>query len=535
MKRRDFLKATTAASGILAVQGLAPTAARAQDGVTFTIVPSNDLTLIDPIWTTALITAFYANAVYDTLYGYDSDYNPQPQMLESGETSEDGLTWTLTLRDGLKWHDGGDVTAADCVASINRWAVRDTIGQTLKEVMESIEATDDKTITIVLTKPFPMLPFALGKPASNFAAMMPEALANTDPYEKIVTANGSGPFKFMQDEWVSGSRSVYDKFEDYVPREGGDPSFTAGPKVVHFDRMIWSTITDASTAVSALQSGEVDALESVAPDFLPILRDNPDINLVPRSLWSLQIMRFNQLLPPFDNAEMRRLVQSAIDQEAFMTATWGAENSDIWKADIGVFTPDTPMANDAGVADYIAPKPDYEAIAQKVKDAGYDGSPIVLLDPADSVNSHAAAQLSADVLKRIGFNVELQTMDWGTVVQRRAIKDPVDQGGWNIFFTSLNGPNNLNPAGHLGLRGNGEDAWYGWPTNPEIEDLRMQWFFASDVEEQKEIAKKIQLSAFENVPYVCLGAYTSVSAYSTKWTDVPPELSLYFTMKPAEG
>ena len=533
MNRRDFLKATTALSSVLVLGEFALSSAMAQEKVTFTVVPSNDLALIDPIWTTALITAIFGDVVYDSLYGYDSDFNPQPQMAEGHTVSDDGLTWVITLREGMTWHDGGPVTAADCVASIKRWGARDTMGQTLIEVMDTIEATDETTITIVLKQPFPMLPFALGKPAGNMAAMMPESLASIDPYEKITTANGSGPFKFMQDQWVSGSRAVFEKFADYKPREG-TPSFTAGPKIANVDTMIWSTIGDDSTAVSALLSGEVDAIEQVPADFLPMLRENPDITLVPRSLYALQIMRFNHLLPPFDNVEIRRAVLEAVDQEAFMTATWGAENSDIWTGGAGVFTPDTPMANDAGMEAVTGPK-DLEALAQRIKDAGYNGERIVLLDPADSFNSHAAAQLSADLMKRLGFNVDLQTMDWGTVVQRRAVKSSIDEGGWNVFFTSLNGPNNLNPAGHLGLRGNGEDAWYGWPTNQEIEDLRMQWFFAKDVDEQKAIAEKIQQSAMDEVPYVCLGAYTSVSAYHKKWVDIPKVMPIYFTMKSAEA
>ncbi|MEF2071196.1 ABC transporter substrate-binding protein [Consotaella aegiceratis] len=533
MKRRDLLKAGTAAAALVIAPRFSVSPVLAQEKVTFTIVPANDLNMLDPIWTTALIVGIYADVVYDGLYGYDSNYAPQPQMAQGHEVSEDGKTWTITLRDGLSFHDGKPVTAADCVASIKRWGARDTIGQTLVEIMDSIEASDDKTIVIKLQRRFPMLPFALGKPVSNMTAMMPEELANTDPFEKISVENGSGPFKFVAEEWVSGSKAVFEKFEDYKPREDGEPSFTAGPKVAYVDRMVWSTITDPSTAVAALQSGEVDALESVPTDFLSILRQDPNIQLIKRSLYSFAIMRFNSQLPPFDNVEIRRAVQSAVDQEAFMTAMFGAENSDIWLAGVGVFTPETPMANDAGL-DLVTGDHDIEAAKQKIIDAGYDGSPIVLLDPADSASSHAAALLANDLLKRLGFNVDLQTMDWGTVVQRRAIKEPVSEGGWNIFFTSLNGPNNLNPAGQLGLRGNADDAWYGWPDNPEIEDLRMKWFFAESVDEQKQFARQIQESALDQVPYVTLGAYTSVSAYNKKWTDIPPELPIYFTMKPAD-
>ncbi|MBY6089781.1 ABC transporter substrate-binding protein [Pseudooceanicola sp. 502str34] len=531
MKRRDLLKSSAAFAALSVAPGFSLTAARAQGSMTFTSVPQSDLASIDPIWTTAMITAIHSNCVFDTLYGLDSKFQPQLQMLESGEPSEDGLTWTLVLRDGLKWHDGEMVTAEDCVASIKRWWVRDTLGQTLASVTDTLEAADEKTIVFTLNRPFSMLPNALAKPSGNMCAMMPARLAATSPHEQIPECIGSGPFKFMADEWVSGSKVVYEKFEDYIPRE--EPGeYTAGAKIAYVDRVEWPVINDSSTAYAALKSAEVDSLEAVAPDFVSIVTQDPDITSVARALFYLCIIRFNHLQPPFDNQAIRQAVASAVDQEAFMTAIFGEENKASWATNVGYFTPGTPNDVDAG-KDKIGSLANIDAAKQAIIDAGYDGTPVVVLDPSDQAWIHAGAMLTANLLEQLGMNVDLQTMDWGTMMTRRPVKGTPDEGGWNVFVTSLSGPNNLDPAGHLGLRGNGGDAWFGWPDNPEMEEMRMNWFFAEDAAERTAIIEKIQETAFDKVPYVPMGAYTQITAYTKDWVDMPKEMPLYYTMKPA--
>jgi peptide/nickel transport system substrate-binding protein len=255
MKRRDVLKTALAGATALA----APRIVAAAGTKTITFTPHADLASLDPVWTTADITRNYSLAVFDTLYGFDADFKVQPQMVDGHTTENDGKDWTLTLRDGLKFHDGTPVLARDCVASIQRCAKRNPMTGALMARTDEIAAASDKVIRVRLKKPFALLPEAL---AEIYCAIMPERLAKTDPFEQIKEVVGSGPFKFVASERVPGSRVVFEKNPDYVPRPTGKPSFNAGPKIVNVDRVVWSFVPDASTAAAALQRGEVDWWEN---------------------------------------------------------------------------------------------------------------------------------------------------------------------------------------------------------------------------------------------------------------------------------
>src|SRR6266478_2878959 len=215
---------------------LLPADGRAQAAPkTLRFIPQADLRSIDPIWTTAYVTRNFGYLVFDTLFSLDKDFKPQPQMVDRWTVSDDKLSYRFTLRDGLKWHDGQPVRAADCVASIERWGKRDTLGQKLMEAVGEIQADDDRTFAIKLKAPFPLILDGLGKLSSNVPFMMPERLAKTDAYQQIPEAIGSGPYKFVRDEWVPGSKAVFVKNTDYAPRED-PPSFAAGSKVAKVDR-----------------------------------------------------------------------------------------------------------------------------------------------------------------------------------------------------------------------------------------------------------------------------------------------------------
>ena len=238
-------------------------------GKTITAVMHSDLRIIDPGFTTAYITRDHGYMVYDTLLATDSNFKIQPQMAE-WKISDDKLTYTFTLRDGLKWHDGAPVTAEDCVASLKRWGKADGMGQKLMDFTASIEATDAKTITLKLKEPYGLVLESLGKPSSLVPFMMPKRMAETPAGQQITEQIGSGPFKFVQAEFQPGVKAVYEKNTDYVPRKE-PPSWTAGGKVVKVDRVEWITMADAQTAVNALQSGDIDFMENPSFDLVPVL------------------------------------------------------------------------------------------------------------------------------------------------------------------------------------------------------------------------------------------------------------------------
>src|SRR5258708_5191331 len=195
---------------VFLAMALLPAAASAQaTGKTIRFIAQADLRSLDPIWTTAYITRNYGYMVYDTLFALDKDLKPQPQMVDTWKLSDDKLTYTLTLRDGLKWHDGTAVTPADCIASVARWGKRDALGQKLMESVASMNAVDAKTFTIVLKSPFPLTIEGLAKLSSNTPFIMPERVAKTDAFQQVTETIGSGPVKFVKEEWVAGNQAVF--------------------------------------------------------------------------------------------------------------------------------------------------------------------------------------------------------------------------------------------------------------------------------------------------------------------------------------
>jgi peptide/nickel transport system substrate-binding protein len=513
MHRRHFLAASAAA---LAAPSIASAQAKAS---VLKFIPEADITILDPIWTTATNTRNHGYAVFDTLYGQNAAFAMEPQMVEGHVIEDGGLTWKLTLREGLKFHDGEPVRARDVVPSIRRFAARDAFGASLMAVTNELSTISDRVVQFRLKKPFPLLPNALGKSGTIMPAMMPERLALTDPNKQVTEMVGSGPFRFVAGERVSGALAVYQRFEGYVPRQGGSATFTAGPKIPHFDRIEWHVIPDPQTSGSALQSGEVDWWQEPVADLRAVLQADKRLTVeIQDPAGGIGVMRFNQLFAPFNNAAIRRALLGCIDQTECMLAV-GGEDRSVWKDRVGVFSPGTPLASEAGIEVMTSPR-DYEKVKRELKAAGYNGEKVVMMGPTDQPSTYAVALVCADALKKAGMNVDFQSLDWGTVVQRRSSRKPPAEGGWNIFFTYLNGTNNFDPASQLGIRGNGDKAWFGWPDAPKLEELRAAWFEAPDLAAQQRICRDIQLQFWQDVPYIPLGAYYSSTAYSRKLTGV---------------
>ena len=522
MIRRRTLLAT--AGGLAA-----PHIGLGADASVLRFIPHADLAVLDPIWTAAYITRNHAMMVFDTLYGTDSDYRVSPQMVAGHTVSSDGLTWTLILRSSLLWHDGVPVLARDCVASIRRWGVRDSFGQTLMAVTDELAAPDDKTIRFRLKRPFPLLPAALGKPGSSVCAMMPERLALTDPYKQVTEMVGSGPFRFKSDEHVAGARVVYQRNTTYQPRSDGTPSFIAGPKVAHVDRVEWIVIPDAATAANAIQSGEVDWWEAPTFDLLPLLQRNAKLHVPPPDpLGLIGNMRMNHLQPPFNNPALRRALLGAISQEDYMSAAAGDPVN--WRSGVGVFCPASPMASQAGMQVLTRPR-DLTVVKKAVAASGYDNERTVLLIPTDIPLLKAVGDVGADLLKRIGINLDPQYADWGSVVQRLAKTDPVDQGGWSVFHTFWSGLDQFDPAVHVYIRGNGKAASRGWPTSEKLEALRDEWLVYSDLADLQRIAAQMQERAFVDVPYIPLGQVLQPTVYRRSVTDVLTGYALFWNLQ----
>lgn len=505
MHRRTLLGAAAAAT--VARPGLA----RAATASTLRFVPQSDLTVLDPIATTAYVTRNHGYLVFDTLFGQDAQYKPTLQMLEAAGTDQDGLRWTLRLRSGLLFHDGTPVLARDCAASIRRWGARDAFGGALLAASDEISAQDDRTIVVRLKKPFPLLPDALGKTPTLMPAMMPERLASTDPFKAVTEMVGSGPYRFVASERVVGSRVVYERHAGYVPRPDGRTEWTAGPKVAHFDRVEWLVIPDEATAAAALQKGEADWWEYPTVDLLPLLAKSRGVaTRIPDPTGSLCIARINHLQPPFDNPAIRRALLGAIVQADFMTAVAGEDRA-MWRDGVGVFCPGTPMANDVGMDVLNGPR-NLDRVRREIKAAGYSDERVVVLSASDFPFRRALADVASDMMRKVGLDVDEQSVDWGTLVQRRENKGPVGQGGWSMIVTNLSGLDLSNPGGHA-YRCTGQKAWFGWPTSGRIETLRQQWFDAPDLATQQRLCRDIQAQVWVDVPQIPVGQYYQPTAF----------------------
>jgi peptide/nickel transport system substrate-binding protein len=494
-------------------------------------VPQADLTVIDPVMTTAYITRFHATMVWDQLYGIDSKLRPQPQMVEGHTVEDDGKLWTFTLRDGLRFHDNEPVRGRDCVASIKRWAARDPMGQILLTRVAEMTAPDDRHFTIRLTRPFSLMLNCLSKIGPPALVVMPERFASTDPFTSIKEIVGSGPFRFAEGERVVGSRVVFTKNAGYVPRPNGTPDWLSGPKIVHFDRVEWHVMPDPATSAAALENGEVDWWENPPNDLLPALGRSPHVRTEDTGpLGTIGTGVFNHTQPPFDKAAVRRIVLEASSQADFMTAAAGT-NKEMWRDGVGFFAPGTPMANDAGMDVVTSKKRDMRTLAQALRDAGYKGERIVLMSPSDQAVLTAQCAVALDLLQKLGMDVQFEVMDWGTLVQRRARKEPPDKGGWNMFITGWNGLDMTTPVTNQTLRSNGAKAWFGWPDLPGVQSLIDAWVDAPDLASQQKIAADLQRKALEEVPYLPTGQYFYRTACRDDITGIIPGQFVFWNVR----
>ncbi len=501
----------------------APKLVTAQATRRLRFITRGDPTILDPVWSTATITRNHSLMVFDYLFGLDAAGNPQPQMLEGARVDDDGRRWTLILRDGLRWHDNEAVLARDCVASIRRWGARDAYGQALMAATDALSAPDDRTIVFRLKHAFPTLPLALGKTSAAVCAMMPERLASTPATQPIQEIVGSGPFRYKADERVVGATTVYERFAGYKPREG-TPSGSAGAKRVFFDRVEWIAMPDPGTAAAALQNGEVDWWDLPVVDLLPVLKKRGNVTArVLDPSGAMNVMILNHVQPPFDNPGIRRALLAAVDQSEFLTALLGDDPA-LKHVPTGFFCPGTAAASDAGLSVFQGPR-DLKACAAAVKAAGYKGEPVAVMVSGDYASLTALSEVGADVMRKIGLNVDSQMVDWGTVQQRRVKKDPVQGGGWSSFFTAFEGTDQTNPAGHLALKSSGPTAFFGWPDDPKIETLRDAWLVAGDAD-RPGICRELQMQAFDSVPYIPLGQSFNPTAYLSNVVDLldgPPK------------
>jgi peptide/nickel transport system substrate-binding protein len=475
---------------------------------TLRMVSHADIKILDPIWTTALITRNFGYMVYDVLFATDADLKVQPQMAEKYTVSDDKLTYTITLRDGLLWSDGTAVTSDDCIASIKRWGARDSFGQLLLKSTGEFRKIDDRSFALVLKEPFGLVLEALGKISSNVPFIMPKRVAETDPNKQIDDFTGSGPFLFKKDEWKPGEKMVFVKNPRYRPRPE-PPSMLAGGKVAKVDRVEWLAMPDPSTAMNALIAGEIDLIESPPPDLFPVLKADKNVQLFGWNASGSQIvMRMNWLHKPFNNVKVRQAALHALAQEDMLRAQVG--DPAIYKTCNAPFICGTRFGKEYG--DLLL-KPDIAKAKALLAEAGYDGTPVVMLHQTDLQSSNQVQPVAKQQLERAGFKVELLSMDWQTVVSRRARKEVPAEGGWNAFFTTNIALDSNNPGVNSYASGGCDKAWFGWPCDPEMEKLRDDFMHAADPDKQQALGYAISDRVIDQGFFAPVGQYKAFGAY----------------------
>jgi len=526
LSRRTVMAGAAAASALAGSTG-----ASAQGSANvLRVVMHSDLRIIDPIWTTAYIVRNHGYMVYDTLFATDADGQIKPQMVDKYDVSADQLTHTMTLRDGLLWHDGAPVTAEDCVASIKRWAAKDAMGQKMMTFVDSIASPDAKTIVIKLKSPTGLVLAGLGKPSSNVPFMMPKRVAETDPNTQISDFTGSGPFMFKRDEWKPGDKTVYVKFDKYKPR-AEPPSSLAGGKVVNVDRVEWRAISDQQQAVNALLAGEIDIIEAPTHDLLPLLKADKDIAIYDwNPLGNQYTLRPNATLKPFDNPKVREALWYAFNQKDFLDATIG--NPDYYKECKAMFICGTPLETNRGLEDKLTSN--FAKARELLKEGGYDGTPIVLLHSTDLAVLTNLAPVAKSLMEKAGFKVDMQSMDWQTVVARRVKKDPANAGGWHAMLTSWVSADILNPVAAAFFNASCDKAPFGWPCDEKMEKLRDDYARATDPAKQKEIAAEVQQRAAEITTHINLGQWYQPGAHRPNvsgWLKAPAPVFWNISLK----
>ena len=480
---------------------------------TLRAVKHSALRVLDPIMTTAYMSRNHGYMIFDTLYALDSDLVPQPQMVASHTVSDDGLVYTFTLRDGLAFHDGAPVTGEDVAASIARWGERDGMGQVLMSFVDSMsQGARANEFVINLKEPYGLVIDSLAKPSSNVPFIMPKRLAETPSTEPIPEQIGSGPFVWVEDEFQPGVLAVYAKNENYVPRS--EPaSWASGGKVVNVDRVEWVVMPDDQTALNALQAGEIDYWESPPSDLLPILDANPDVTVKNLNALGMQtIMRPNTLNAPMDNVMVRRAAIAAVKQKDVLDALVG--NPELYNLCGAMFVCGTPLASDVG-SETLVQGNGMDAAKQMLADAGYDGTPIVIMHPTDVGTLRTQPVVVAQAMRDAGFVVDLQAMDWQTLVGKRASQASIADGGWHMFMTNWVGADVFNPLVNNMVNGKGPNGgWFGWPDVPKLEELRISYATAPTLDEQKSLAAEIQKIAYEKGVYAPIGQYFVPTAWS---------------------
>jgi peptide/nickel transport system substrate-binding protein len=509
MDRRCFLKAAATGAAALTASTsrrlAAPALAQDATKRVLRFIPQGPLAELDPIASADYVVRNAAALVFDTLYGLDRDLKPRRQMVEAEEISADGRIWTFRLRPELLFHSGEPVLARDAVASINRWAARDATGAIVKSIENELAVVDDRTFRWTLRTPFRKLLLALGKMSPPCCFIMPAELAATDPFEELDEYVGSGPMRFIKSEWAPGERAAFDKFRNYEPRDE-TASWLAGGKRMFVDCVEWLTLADPAAAAAAVRSGTADWWEIAPPERVPELRADRNITVaIADPLGAVGLLVFNHLAPPFRDVRARRAFLMALSQPDYMAAY---PANGLWRPLPGFFTPGTPFYNEEGGDVLSKPRRGnaIDAARDLLHESGYSGAPVTGLIAQDIPASKAWGGVTADLLTRLGMNVNYVATNRADLAARRA------GGDWHVYPEVRAGADCADPT-NTALRADGSFTANGWPDIAPLEEGIAEWFFPDAGDDERVIARALNKAALDEVVAAPLGFFLSHRAW----------------------
>jgi peptide/nickel transport system substrate-binding protein len=492
--------------------GLATSVAQAQSPAkVLHVVPSADVAELDPTRAANQIGRIYSQMVFDTLFALDHTLSPKPMMVEKEVASDDGLTYSFTIRPGLTFTDGSAVTTRDVIASIERFENGGSVGAQLKARTASMNVVDDRTFTLVLNQPFGLVEFALGGGGAPIAGIMREADAKRGNNVPLTNPVGSGPFIYNAAMRESGHRVVFDRNPDY-PARSEPPDGAAGARIVKVDRVQFDILPDPTTAANAMATGEEDFWDTVTPDLIPFLKSHDVVVRRTTSLPSVVWIRPNFELPPFNNVKARQALALLFDQAEFMQAVAAPGQ---WSKCFSFSICGSVYGTEVGSEAYQ--KPDRAKAKQLLADSGYKGEPIVIVGTPQLPIINEVSQIMAQNLRDIGANVDLQMGDWATVFTRVNTPHlPMSHGGWNLVGTYSLGGTWFNPLTNVSLDsscGEHATASMGMPCDPEGEKLRQAVLAARGQAAQNAAFETFQKHAWQFIPYIPGGQFDINNAY----------------------
>jgi peptide/nickel transport system substrate-binding protein len=454
---------------------------------------------LDAHWTTASITETLTNHIYEGLYSLDASNRPIPMLAESHAVSRDGLTYTFKLRQGVKFHNGKEMTSEDVVASLARWGKQSIYGKALFAQVADWRAVDRYTVEMKLKEKSAIVLISLAVP-NNFGAIYPKEIAEKFPPEvKVTEYVGTGPFKLA--EWKPDQYIRMVRFDEYKARNE-KPSGYGGGKAAWLDEIRWIPVPEVATRVAQVETGELEFADDLNLDAYDRLRQNPNVRTVISRPYYWLVAVFNKKDGLMTNAKLRQAWQAAIDIEPIMKNVAGG-HAEFYRMDSSL-APVEIAAWHTKLAGLPWNEHDREKARRLLKEAGYRGEPIRFMTTQEYKWMYDFALLTKQQLEDVGFNIDLQVVDWATLVKRR--NNPKE---YDAFTTGMGAF--YDPTHHIYLTA----SWPGWTNDEDILKLQAELARETDPRKRTALWEAQTRQFYEKVPVIRYGDLFGLRAMRT--------------------